>query len=144
MFPRKLVVTYKPTPCQNPWDNDLKNTCHENPKLTSLPLPAAGTFIYLLQMSAMESLSYNQAKTTRENFPVVQRPSNSGINSKHDAAERTPSGEFSTHLDTRPCIPSIYDFTEGLRAKVKCTSTWHTHKTPHFLNRCIWHIWWQA
>jgi hypothetical protein len=24
-FPRTLVSTYKPTPCQNPWDNDLKN-----------------------------------------------------------------------------------------------------------------------
>jgi len=64
-----------------------------------------------------------QAETTRENFPVVQRPPKSGINSKYDGAEQTPSGEFSRHLDTRPCNSSIYDFPEGLRVKVKCAST---------------------
>jgi len=63
--------------------------------------------------------STKEAETITENFPVVQRPSKSGINSKYDGAERNPSGEFSIHLDTRPCISLVYDFTEGLRTKIK-------------------------
>jgi hypothetical protein len=79
--------------------------------------------------------STKEAETITENFPVVQRPSKSGINSKYDGAEGTPSGEFSLHLDTRPCISSVYDFTEGLRAKVKCTSTWYMHKKSRFFKQ---------
>ena len=72
--------------------------------------------------------STKEAETITENFPVVQRPSKSRNKFKIWWGRTGPSGEFSIHLDTGPCISSVYDFTEGLRAKVKCTSTWHKHK----------------
>jgi hypothetical protein len=147
-FPRTLVSTYKPKPCQSPWDNDLKNTCQENPKTHTVAPACRWDLLFTCQIRLRWNLCHqmefpsDSTKTSRdktENFPVVHRPSNSGVNSKYDGVERTPSGEFSTHLGTRLVFHQYAILQKG-SGRTLSAHQHDMHKIVAFWDSCIWHL----